>query len=150
MTDPSVPTLGQMMPQPRKTNNGLMWVILGCSAAVLFFVSAFVFLQFIRPGLDLGSGSSGGSAASDVGTPTCSHPSGTRDYLATVTVTNSTDRPRDYTVTVVFLRGDKTEITTGTGHVNRLQPGKSFKVEVSGRAAPEFLGTCEVDSVRRS
>lgn len=147
MTDPSVPNPGRA---PRKTNNGLMWVILGCSAAVLFFVSAFVFLNFIRPGMDLGSGSSGGSAASDVGTPNCSHPSGTRDYLATVTVTNSTDRPRDYTVTVAFLRGDKTEITTGTGHVNRLQPGKSFKVEVNGRAAPEFLGTCEVDSVRRS
>lgn len=96
------------------------------------------------------SGGAGGPAMADVTKPDCSHPSGSRQFIATMVVSNSTAQERDYTVTVSFLRGDGSEITTGTGQINRLQPGRTARIEAVGTAAAEFLIRCEVTSVRRS
>ncbi|HVE27791.1 MAG TPA: hypothetical protein VNC22_20435 [Sporichthya sp.] len=144
MTDPSVPIPGVQTPPPRTSNSTILWI---CGGLAVLLVVAFGFVAFLAAAT---SGSNDSAAAADVGTPDCHHKSGSREYTATVTVTNSTDKPRDYTVTVAFLREDKSEITTGTGRINRLQPGKSSRVEAVGRADSEFLISCEVDSVRRS
>lgn len=136
----------QPAPPPRRTKNStiILWACGGLVVALVLMAGFVTFMNVVT------NDSGDAAAAADVSTPDCSHPSGSREFTAMIGVTNSTDRARDYTITVTFLRGDGSEITTATGHINRLQPGKHARVEAVGVAASEFLISCEVTKVRRA
>lgn len=166
MTHPSVPivpgpTNQQPAPQPgpaqtppgppRTKNSTILWICAGLVGGLLLMGGFVAALSNATSTSGGGADPDTQTAAADVSKPDCSHPSGSRQYIATMTVKNSTDRVHDYTITVAFLGGGGSQITTATARVADLKPGQSASAEAVGVVREsQLLNGCEVTTVRRA
>ena len=131
---------------PRTKNSTILWI---AGALCVGLLLMFGFVRFLANASN-SPDTANNPAAADVSKPTCGHKSGSRDYVATMTVTNSTDRARDYTITVAFLGGGGSQITTAIARVADLKPGQSAQAEAIGLVRESsLLSGCEVTTVRR-
>lgn len=159
MTDPSIPIIpgptapaqqqAASPPEPVRTKNStILWICAGLVGGLLL-MGGFVAVLANGANSDGGAGDAD-PAAADVSKPDCRHPSGSRQFIAVMRVTNSTDRIRSYSITVAFLRQDGSQITTATTRVTDLKPGQGATAEAVGLRESELLYGCEVTTVRRS
>lgn len=158
VTDPSVPIIPGaapsqapppvVSPPPPQTKTMASQVALGVfiafgGVAVILLVVALVAGAFNRDG-----GSTPTAARDDVKVTSCGT-TAAGNLSALVTVTNSTERERDYFITVAFLQGN-TQLGTGSAFVRDLQPGQKAEDEAIAfvRSAPSGI-RCSVTEVSR-
>lgn len=75
------------------------------------------------------------------------HPNEFIGGRAFVEVTNSTNRPRTYSVQVDFLDAAGTVIDRGSSFANDVAPGSTTRVEVSSLSSQDAPATCQIASV---
>jgi hypothetical protein len=116
--------------------------------AILVIVLAVVTIGGYWNNSPSGGGGGSSEARDDVRITNCGL-TAAGNLSAELTVTNSTNRARDYFVTVTFTR-DGTQLGSGTAVIQDLQPGQHGEDEVVAfvRNAPSSL-RCAVTKVNR-
>ena len=137
MTDPSpVPV------SARTRNPTVLWICAGLAVALLLAVGFVMVLAAV-------TSDDGESAMSDASELTCSRIDD-HTYKARLTVHNTSDQMRDYTITVKFQRSDGSQITRASSTIRELD-AKGVRVLEFTTAIrnPELLFGCEVVAVQR-